>query len=151
VTGRIAVCDSGPLIALHQVERAGVLSELFAVVYAPPAVVLELRSVRPRPPWLDVRAPRARHDLPPRLGPGEREAIALAVELTGSVLLIDDRRARRVAERLGVEAAGTIRVLMLAKAYGLVDAVRDDFERLLRFGFFASRDVIDRALRELGE
>jgi predicted nucleic acid-binding protein len=51
------------------------------------------------PEWLHVQAPiQGREDLRRGLGAGEREAIALAAELSADALPVDDRDARHEAE-----------------------------------------------------
>src|SRR5208337_1321577 len=76
----------------------------------PPAVVEELQApgapdavkawIAAHPSWLEVRNPESSGACL-TLGRGEREAICLASELS-AWCLIDDRKARREAERMGV-------------------------------------------------
>jgi uncharacterized protein len=63
-----------------------------------------------------------------RLGPGESEALALALR-EGAVVVIDDSRARRVARDLGLSTVGTVGVLVSARAQGLLSP--DALEELL--------------------
>ncbi|MBD2732372.1 DUF3368 domain-containing protein [Nostoc paludosum FACHB-159] len=46
-----------------------------------------------------------------RLGKGESEAIALAIELNTDYVLLDDSTARREAKRLGLNIKGTLAVI----------------------------------------
>jgi hypothetical protein len=52
------------------------------------------------------------------LDPGEAEAVALAMSLPESTVLLDDAQARRVAERFGVNRIGTLGILRRAKKQG---------------------------------
>ena len=45
---------------------------------------------------------------------GERETIILADELRAEVLLIDERKGRKIAKQLGINLSGTLGVLMKA-------------------------------------
>jgi predicted nucleic acid-binding protein len=78
------------------------------------------------PHWLEVRQPRQVLDARqfPRLGAGEREAIALAQELHAPLLLIDDADGRAEAERHALTATGTLGILEAAAICGLIDLPR---------------------------
>lgn len=54
--------------------------------------------------------------------PGESEAIVLAYE-KGLRIILDDRKAREVAQRLGVPVTGTVGLLVKAKQVGVIAAV----------------------------
>jgi predicted nucleic acid-binding protein len=70
-----------------------------------------------------------------RLGDGEKEVLALGLELPGALLLLDDRQARRHARILNLEISGTVGVLLLAKERGILEAVRPVLDRLQGSGF----------------
>jgi len=75
-----------------------------------------------------------------RLGPGEREAIALALSASADVLLTDDKAARRAATQVcNIAVSGTVGVLYEAAADDLIPFSAADFdeavERLLVTNF----------------
>jgi predicted nucleic acid-binding protein len=49
---------------------------------------------------------------------GEASAIALALELPDAYLILDDRRARKVAVTFGLQITGTLGILLKAKLTG---------------------------------
>lgn len=55
------------------------------------------------------------------LGPGEREAIALAQRTPDALLMIDDREGREEALRRGISITGLLGVIRDAAARGFVD------------------------------
>jgi len=107
----IVVADTSPLRYLILIEHVQVLPALYGHVIVPPAVIMELNQERTpdlvkawlsnMPEWLHVQAPMKALTSPGTvLGAGEREAIALAAELSADALLMDDRDARREAKNL---------------------------------------------------
>lgn len=57
----------------------------------------------------------------PDLDDGETAATALAEFLHADILLIDDRDASRIAQQRGLPVTGTLGVLDIAAARGLID------------------------------
>jgi uncharacterized protein len=149
------VSNSSPLIALATIERLPLFPALFESVVIPPAVAFETRRIFPiRPAWLVVQAPT--RPLPavvlrPKLGAGEREAIALALELDSRQIILDDLVARKVAREAGLSVIGGLGVLLAAKRQGLLALVRPDLEKLLRTSFFLSPALVQELLRDAGE
>lgn len=88
--------------------------------------------------------------MPENLGAGEREAIVLAKE-RHLPLLIDDRTARREAEKQGVACFGFLRVLKEAKDQGIVAEVKPVLDALMRTGLYISDTLSQTFLREMGE
>jgi predicted nucleic acid-binding protein len=85
------------------------------------------------------------------LGAGEREAIALAAEVGGRQIVIDDGPARRVAAALGLRVVGTVGVVLIAKQLNLVPCVRSVLESLVETGFRLRLDIVERVLDQAGE
>jgi uncharacterized protein len=86
------------------------------------------------------------------LDPGEAEAIACALEGSATLLLIDERRGRRVAQQLGISVIGLVGVLLLAKRRGLVAQIRPLLDGLRqRAGFWMSEALYARVLQEAEE
>jgi len=144
------VTDTSPVRALHCLGRVDLLGDLYELVFVPPAVVGELgRATRTSPaidviqfPWLRIEAPRdlsrVKHAWPD-LDAGETEAIALALELNATLLLIDERKGDRCARRLGLTTIGILGVLLEARRRSRVDAVLPLVDRLVaELDFFVS-------------
>jgi predicted nucleic acid-binding protein len=120
------VSNFSPLIALAGIRRLDFLPAIFESVLIPPAVAREISpSIPVLPPWLRIHAPSV---LPPapllrrRLGAGEREALALAIELKADWIILDDLPARRSAEAAGLNVIGTLGTLLAAKRAGLLNS-----------------------------
>jgi len=80
------------------------------------------------------------------LGRGEAESIALASEI-GLRLVMDDLKARKVAENLGLKITGTIGILLKAESLALIDSAYDKAKELRDKGFYISDQLLDSLSR----
>ena len=86
------------------------------------------------------------------LDQGEAAAIALALELGISKILMDERDGRARAKALGPQPVGILGVLLRAKRDGRLDSVKDAMQTLRReAGFFIADDLFAAILTEAGE
>lgn len=139
------------------------LPAIFGRVLVPGQVLTELSAGRergydlPEPlglPWVDVRSVvplAAQLAAFGFLGAGERAVLTLAMALPGSVAIIDELPARRVAARLGVEVTGTLNVILIAKQRGHVQAVRPILDQLQQLRFRVSPALREHILALAGE
>lgn len=58
---------------------------------------------------------------------GESESVILYKELNADFLLIDDKKARNIAENFGINCIGTLGILSVAKSKGIIDELRPIF------------------------
>jgi predicted nucleic acid-binding protein len=145
------VSNSSPLIALARIQRLDLLPAIFESILIPPAVAREIApSIPVLPTWLRIQAPSV---LPPvpllrrRLGAGEREALALAIELRADWIILDDLAARHAAEATGLNVIGTLGTLVTAKRAGLLQSIRPELDALVRTSFFLSPQLYDELVR----
>lgn len=159
----MAVCDTGPLIALAKIDRLDLLEQLFGTIEIPPAVHRELLAKRgPEADRLDralagflnfvslVTIPPAVRIATSRLDLGEQQAIALAFEHK-ALLVIDDQMGRTAARRLGLAITGLVGMLVRAKERGAVEAVRPLVVEIRRLGYWLSDELVDLAAKMAGE
>ncbi len=86
------------------------------------------------------------------LDEGEAEAIALAHQIAAKVILLDEKDARLVAQRMNIRVLGTIGLLIWAKKTGKLKTLSTYLETLRSQGKFRfSQALYERALREVGE
>jgi predicted nucleic acid-binding protein len=151
----IVVSDTSPLNYLILIDSVEVLPNLFREVHVPAKIVEELqRSRAPStvrawaaspPPWLRVTDPTTMLDESIRLDPGEAQAIALANELGADLILIDERKGRRVAKELGLKTVGTLTVLEMAAELRLLE-LGAAIDALRRTTFHIADEHINAAL-----
>ena len=156
---RIAIIDSSPLINLSHLDLARDLALFFDRVYVPRAVQEELNKkarFRYRLNRLyrggffarcmtadiyNVQLLRAELDR------GEAEALIQAQEKQALYFIGDERRARKIAARMGRKAVGTLRLLAslnlegrAPEISGLVRVLRRDLD------FRASDEIVQQAI-----
>lgn len=124
----IVIADTTPIITLLKLERLDLLEKLFGVVIIPVAVYEELTSnqkylteaqIISDCSFLKCREVFDRQSIKilrevVGLDAGESEAIALADEQGADLLIIDERKGRRVAKQMGLKITGTIGILIQA-------------------------------------
>lgn len=157
------VADASPLILLARAGLLDLLRHLYGEAWVPPRVSGEAFGDHPTRPgaiaiaqsggWLREVAP-VDQDLVALLRTevhaGEAEAIALAMEHR-LLLLIDDHKGRRSARARHVDVIGSAGILSVAKASGLLTAIRPALDRLMDEGLWLSSSLYRQVLTDAGE
>ncbi len=159
----MVVSDTSPIVSLAMIDRTDLLGRLYHAVVIAPSVYDEITAgvgqagaaEVARWDWVEVRRVRntdVARVLRLSLDAGEAESIALALEAGPQLLLLDERKARRMALRLDLPVAGTLDVLVSAKRKGLIPAVRPVLDDLLqRAHFRVGRTLYRKLLASAGE
>ncbi len=150
----LIVANSSPFVVFERMKKLDILCSLTNGIWIPTAVRQEVFTVQPMPAWvkeLPLRQPLASRIASMRLGPGESEAIALAMELNASELILDDLPARRLATALGLPVIGTLGLLLRAKNRGLIPEVKPLMEELRIHEFRMSDRLFKGVLDAAGE
>jgi predicted nucleic acid-binding protein len=160
----IAVCNTSPISNLIQIDALSILGRLFARIITPPEVAIELDAgseilgLWRETPGADSieTVPAANQDLVRELSAtlhaGESAAIALALQIPGSLLPIDEVAGRKTATRLGLRVVGTVGILIRAKERQLVERIEPCLQALRQKArFWLSDDLYDHALILAGE
>ncbi len=159
----IVVSDTSAITNLAAIGQLQLLSQLYNQVTIPEAVYRELTDINPpvpgtlevqTAPWLKVRQvvtheiiKRLRDEI--RLDPGESEVIALALELDADLLLIDERRGRAEADRLGVKITGLLGILVEAKRKNLIIAVKPLMDALITTSEFRVSSALYKQILDI--
>jgi uncharacterized protein len=162
----LVVCNTSPISNLAIIGRLNLLRSQFREIWIPAAVQSELDQLSNPAALKDIR--QAIHDgwikpqalredkvarlLAAALDPGEAEAIALALELSADLILLDERDGRSAAERAGLQITGVLGVLLRAKIDGQIQLIKPEVEALrTRARFFLSARLQEKALEIAGE
>ena len=150
--------NTTPLITLAGVGLLELLPILYDKVWAPRIVLDEYQAKAPptepdlaQVSWLTVVDAVIIDPTLPLLDAGEAAALSLAQTIGARLILLDERKARRIAARIGLQVAGTLAVLLRAKQQGLIAAIRPYITQMQSQGRRLHPDLITHLLEEAGE
>jgi predicted nucleic acid-binding protein len=138
------IADTSSLIALERINLLQILCKIYKEVIIPESVIKEFGNLSLS--CLSIRKVESNllklliTDL--NLGKGEADVIALASQ-TGLKVIIDDSKARRVAENMGLKVTGTIGILIKAERAGLIGSAHDKVRELREKGFYVSEELLE--------
>ncbi len=156
----LVIADSSALIALATCDGLNVILQVYEDIKVPEAVYAEI--VAPEKPQSDalgvflsnrvVKVDTTRWVLAAGgLGRGEIEAMALYKELAADALLIDDHRARIIAEHNQINCIGALGLLLVAKQNGIISEVAPYIQKLRQSAIHYGDVLLDRVLKLAGE
>lgn len=145
------VLDTSPVISLSIIDKLDLLTHLFGEVCIPYAVWEELEHCGFLKDFSKVesffkkkvRNIEGLNELILVTDYGESEAMLLYKELKADYLVIDDKKARLIAEQFGINCIGTLAILMKAKEKELLDVLRPLFKHLLEKKRHYSRKILN--------
>jgi predicted nucleic acid-binding protein len=82
---------------------------------------------------------------------GEAEAIVLARELGADILILDEKKALKVAQANSQPVIGTIGILQAAKNKGLISDMKTQLDGLIANGIWIDRRLYQATLQGNGE
>ena len=158
---RPIVCNTGPVIALSRCDLGHLLSAIFPRVVITDVVLAELTAkdagdlsgIQKTLVGIEiVHTSEPDPLLTTELDAGEASVIQAARDLPFASVLIDERRARRIAaEAYGLEVHGTCALLVEAKRRSLVARLKPAIETMIEGGYFIGPKLMAECLRQVGE
>lgn len=145
------IADTSCLILFDKINRLTIIQKTFPELIVTPEVADEFGDL---PEWISIMQRTDQHqfrEIAKNLGKGEAGSIALALELPKSLLIIDERKGRRVAQGLKIEIIGSLGVLIKAKEKGVISSVREVLNLIDKTNFRISELIKERVLKEAGE
>ncbi len=85
------------------------------------------------------------------MGKGEASSITLALEFGDSLLIVDERKGRKVAEEMEIEIIRSLGVLIKAKETGVIRSVKDILNLIDKTNFRISGLIKEKVLKKAGE
>jgi uncharacterized protein len=152
------VSDTTPLINLAGIGLLDLLPRLYGTIWIPRAVADEFQAKASAADpdltqfaWLTIVDAVALDSLLPKLGAGETAAISLAKSVPARFILLDERKARRIALAQGLIVVGTLAALLRAKDQALIPAIKPHIEAMEAQGRYFGEALIAQILQAAGE
>lgn len=146
------ISDTSCFIILSKIGELTLLKSLFGQIITTPEIAREFGE--DLPDWViihQVKDPYRQQLLEMQIDKGESSAIALALELPNSTIILDDYKARKIAERLGIKITGTIGIIIKAKQIGIIPSIKPILNKIKTTDFRLTPEIELFALKEAGE
>ena len=158
---RKVVSNTTPILSFIKLNRLDILKKIYEKILIPEAVFNEIREGKSKyytdiskESWIEILKVENRKilsQLEKKLDKGEAEAIALSLELSADLLLIDEKLGRKIAEEKGIKITGTIGILIKAKKQGIIKEVKPFIYELIEKGNYYKESFIKLILQHTGE
>ena len=149
---RTIISDASCIILLNKIDEIELLNKLFGTIFTTQEVAEEYG--KPLPDWILIKKPKNleyQQLISATLDKGEASAIALALEFDNPLLIIDDLKGRRFAEKIELKITGTLGVIIDAKQSGIISSVKLLLEKIKKTNFRITEDLVKEVLKQSGE
>jgi predicted nucleic acid-binding protein len=149
---KLIISDTSCFITLSNVGELELLRLLFKQIVTTPEIAKEFGESLPE--WVEIIAvsDKAKQELLEiQVDKGEASAIALALENPSSFLILDDNKARKLAQNLRLEITGTIGVVVTAKQKGIISSIKPILQKIKDTNFRISAELELQALLQANE
>jgi len=149
---RTVLSDTSCLILFKKIGQIELLHQIYEELTITPEIRDEYKTNLPD--WVNIK-PVINHQKITEYAKiadfGEASLIALAQEVSAPLLLIDDKRGRKLAELLHIEMTGTLGTLLKAKRKGIIKSVKPLLYDLKEINFRISVNLEHYILKKAGE
>jgi predicted nucleic acid-binding protein len=149
---RIIISDTSSLIALTNIGELEILKGVYEEVVITPEIAEEYGLETPH--WIRIERVNDKQKfklLNLELDEGESSGIALALENESSLLIIDEKKGRGIAKKLGIKITGILGVMIRAKETGVVEKIKPLIDKLEKVDFRMSARLKSQILERVGE
>jgi len=146
------ISDTSCFIILTNIKELDILHQVYGQIVTTIDIANEYGETLPD--WVEIAnvVDKSKQQLlEMQIDKGESSAIALALETPDCTLIIDDYKARKIAEKLGIAYTGTIGVIIKAKLLGKIPSIKPLLEKIKKTDFRLSADIELQALKESKE
>jgi predicted nucleic acid-binding protein len=147
---KIVIADTSCFILLHKINELELLKSLFGQVITTPVIALEFGEDLPE--WVEIREVKnSQFQSTLDLDIGEASAITLALESGPSLIIIDDNKGRKVAQKLNLNITGSLGLFLKAKQEGIIPSIKPLLEKVQKTNFRYSLAILTEILKLSGE
>jgi predicted nucleic acid-binding protein len=146
------ISDTSCLIVLSNIGELELLKKVYDQIITTSDIENEFGEELPD--WIIVKNVKdlsTQKVLELQIDKGESSAISLALELPNSTLILDDFKARKIAQQLGLKITGTIGVIVKAKLNGIIPSIKPYIEKIKETNFRVSDEIEIEALKQADE
>jgi len=148
----IIIADTSCLILLHKIQEFHLLQKLFGHIIITSEIHKEFG--RDLPKWVIVKNAsnqNYQNIIRTSVDAGEASAIALALEESNPLLILDDLKARKLAASLDLHYTGTLGVLVEAKLSGHLTSIKPVIDKIKLTNFHLPNGLEQKILHAAGE
>ena len=146
------ISDTSCFIILSKIGELDILQKLYGQIITTSDISDEFGEILPS--WVlikDVHNKQSQKILEIQIDKGESSAIALALEMENCTIILDDFKARKVAQNLGLSVTGTIGVIVKAKLNGIIPSIKPLINKIRQTNFRLSAEIEALALEQAKE
>jgi predicted nucleic acid-binding protein len=139
---KIIISDTSCFIILTNIGELHLLEKLYSKITTTIDIATEFGE--PLPEWVEILSVKSKDTqrlLEMHVDKGESSAIALALEISDSLLILDDIKARKVATQLGLSITGTLGIIIKAKLESIIPSVIPILNKIKQTDFRLSNEV----------
>ena len=148
----IVISDTSCLILLTKINEIHLLQNCYKRIMVTDEVAFEFGNDLPA--WIEVRQVKDKslqRSFAQLVDMGEASSFSLAMETPDSLLIVDDRKARKIAKSIGLHVTGTLGIVVKAKERGLINSVKPILAKLAKTDFRVSDTLINTILDITGK
>jgi predicted nucleic acid-binding protein len=146
------ISDTSCFIILSKIGELDLLHKLYGQIITTSDIAEEFGETLPN--WVVIEKVSDKYRqriLEMQIDKGESSAIALALEVPNCTLILDDFKARKIAQNLGLSFTGTIGIIIKAKLNGTIPSIKPYLEKIKETNFRISAEIELQALKVAGE
>lgn len=141
----IVIPDASCLILLDKIGSLNLLAKIFQSLVITNEISKEFGKKIPE--WISLQDPSENIQLSNfDLDPGESSIIKLSLQLENTLLILDDKKARKVASKMNLNYTGTLGIFLKAKRMGFIPSVQSIIDKVQSTNFRYSQKIYEEIL-----